>query len=566
MRGGILVKLTTLAMTAALVLAVSLVAALDRGPAVRAQEEEGPTAIILNSAACFGLFGGDFIGTCANISESGNLGTTGAQLLTQIDNEGNDNGTIEPNELAGLAALNGNHVHQDDGSLMVIVIVEDDNPVEFDTDKGVFVDLDPDPSKTAGHFICDKFGPATTLKLQDDCDGDGVQHYGAVIAHYSAAGAELGDGLITAWDYQNGKQLASLPIQIVGEPDNVTAGAFETTVNGGLLDYNEDGNRDAKDCPLPGDSAGFLEALNNPYKTVVIGRVTDSSGQNIGGAWIKWTVEDEDAAVIALPETPTLDLGSFGIGAPQVLCGLNGPTDVKLKVELVHGPLGINLDPGAQSEESEGDFHILGVAKNVTLTAAPVSVACDGTASSTVSAQLTDENGDNVGNNYEVRFDVSVLGTTNPIKGKTTDGKAKTTVTPLANVTTGVPVIVSVHSPTLDVFELADQDTLDNDGDGTTNEPGEMKNTGRTRPNPDYIETSILVQCGAAPAGQPAGPGGTTGPGGAPGGVISGPDTGSGGSLGNVDGRGALPLWPAMALLAGAMALIGGRFALRRTE
>jgi hypothetical protein len=170
------------------------------------------------------------------------------------------------------------------------------------------------------------------------------------------------------------------------------------------------------------------------------------------------------------------------------------------------------------------DFTILGPPDSVSsMVATPATVACDGTQSAELAVTVLDENGDNVANGWEVEFSIQVLGTANPLVATTTDGVAKSTITPLAAIGTGAPVVITV-------------------GD---------------------LQTSFLVQC---QAGSPQQPGGTSAPGtgtGRPGGAISGPDTGSGGMAG---GRGELSVLPAVALFVAAMALAGARLGLRRVR
>jgi hypothetical protein len=167
---------------------------------------------------------------------------------------------------------------------------------------------------------------------------------------------------------------------------------------------------------------------------------------------------------------------------------------------------------------------VLGVPDSLSVVSTPAMVACDGTQTAELAVTVKDLNGDLVANGTQVEFDIQVLGTANPILATTTDGIAKSTISPLAALGTGAPVII------------------------TTGE----------------VQQAFLVQCAAGSPPQP----GTT-PGvpptgtGRPGGAISGPDTGSGGMA---DGRGALSAWPAVALFVAAMGLAGARYGLRRVS
>ena len=83
----------------------------------------------------------------------------------------------------------------------------------------------------------------------------------------------------------------------------------------------------------------------------------------------------------------------------------------------------------------------------------------------------------------------------------------------------------------------------------------------------DDIERSIVVGCTEGGAPPPPGEGTPTTPPppgeGTPGGTITPPDTGTGG---DIDGRGAMPLWAGLALLIGAMGLVGARLGLRNSR
>ena len=158
----------------------------------------------------------------------------------------------------------------------------------------------------------------------------------------------------------------------------------------------------------------------------------------------------------------------------------------------------------------------------------PATIDCNGVNTSTVTAQVFDASANPGVAGREVRFDLQVLGTANPITATTNpDGIATSVVTPLVQEgTTGVPVIIT--------------GPLGIQIDG----PGELPG-GRRRGH-----------AGRLPPPPPAPP-----PGGQPGGSISGPDTGSG----DAAGRGSLPVWPAVALFVAAMGLAGARFGLKRS-
>jgi hypothetical protein len=247
-----------------------------------------------------------------------------------------------------------------------------------------------------------------------------------------------------------------------------------------------------------------------------------------------------------LPQTPTVDTGALGIGFPQFVCGGRKTGIIDLDVSMSQ-----QLAPASDLDEHEEiQINVTGPAADILLTAEPATIDCDGTTSSTVTANVVNADGDNVANGLDVNFSVVALGTANPLVVDLADGNASTVVTPLAgaaNVTAdgqprGVTVTVSVNGE-------VDERDIDPDDPSPNDEP---HNTW------DVVQRSILVQCsgGPPPPGTGAAPGGGgAGTGGAPTGTIRPPDTGSGGTAGGA-GFG----WQGLAALAaGAVVLAGLR-------
>ena len=449
--------------------------------------------------------------------------------------------------------LDGNQLHQEDPpksgfggqpSMYVIAFVPDDDPIEFRANKGEFVEvaLGPGPFPLTGSvWLCDN--------EFEDCDGDNQQLKGAVLVPFGANGADLGPGRITV---SQGTQNASIDFTVVGEPEDILIEAFggKDTIINGITDVEDEfGNPNPNnslgedpECPLPTDVPGFAAALARPDKTVLIARVSDAAGQNITQAWVHWggtgvdyTAADPgigEPAHLGLGATPTLDLGGFGFGAPQVLCGTQGTGDLEVtarieKVAQQANPL--LVDPNAGVDQFRLPITVIEPPSVMTLAADPPSLDCNGTNTSTIKATLTNADGDLVPNGQNTRFSVQVLGTVNPLVANTTDGIASSVLTPLrGDASVGVPVIVTM----------------------------EPENSSY-----DPITSSILVRCTGAVAPAQTTPGAGPQPGaGTPAGTIRPPDTGSGGDL---DGRGAQSGWAVAGLFIGAMALVGARYGLR---
>jgi len=450
------------------------------------------------------------------------------EMLCSLDNrDGEIDGKfrITRDDFAGID-LDRNQLHEQDGRLAIIGFFNDDSQdTAFRTDVGKF-------ETTATTYVCvsstiDQDSNTPGDQPDEDCDGDGIAGDGAVVANLQASGiTNPASDPETRGTYgvriaQEGIALVET-ITVVGEPDELQIQQFETTIMNGL---------EQEDCPLGGDAAAFTEALGRADKTIALSKVLDSDGTEVTGAFLSFSTDEPDTLLIASGLSASLDLGAFGAGGPNIFCGGDGTGPTVLTVNLLSSAelgavLGISPERDADSETETMDILVVGQPGAVTLTADPPTLNCDGVASSTVSAAVTHTTGEPAVNGVEVDFSVQVLGTANPLTATTTDGIAKSTITPLAtDEAVGVPVVVTTGN----------------------------------------VAASILVNCspaagGPAPAGGGAAPGGG-GPGGAPGGTIRPPDTGSGG---DVDGQGALNVWMGVALFVGALALVGARLTLRK--
>lgn len=526
--------------------------------------EAGPTAIVgLNKDMCVAMavaFGGlsdlDAVSACLKVQVQDDLDSFQKLIRCLRGADKNADGVRdakvsclpvtgtpirpEPEELA-VIDRDKNYVHGRQ-ALIVIAFVNDDAPVRFHTDTGLLLNMPGyGGTRTPGKdFYCETGNNLTNG--DPDCDGDpATVGDGVVVGVIEIANQpsddELGDFEVLA--IQEG---IAFPMQfrVQDKPDTLSLEYLfgKNTIQTGATDPPEPGEpRDPTDCTFDGSVSGVLAANNSPYKSIVLIKSLTKAGEEVIGVLFDWepvfstsTNEDEsDIGGVALGSTPTLDTGAIGIGFPQFVCGKDKPGTLTLKA-TVNGLLSGNAD----GESEEIDITVVGPPASMTLAAEPKAIACDGTQTSTVTATLKTADGGNPANGADVAFSAVALGSVNPLSANSADGKATTVVSPLSGLNRGVTVLAEVDDVSLD--------------------------------NP--IKGSVLIEClpgGAAPP--PAGgqqPGGGAAPGsGRPGGVITGPDTGSGGDL---DGRGALSAWPAVALFVGAMGLAGARFALRRTD
>ena len=328
-------------------------------------------------------------------------------------------------------SFSGNQLHKKDGSVIVVIFVEGvhDHPVMVRTNRGKLRITGFTDEKS---FVC-SLAPTilNDIRADEDCDNDKVRGDGIIFAQLLGADDVVGPGELTVFDTTDGEVVGDLKFQIVGETRKLRAGAFETTLAGDLPDVNGDRVVDKTDCPLPGDSAGFLDAINDPNKTVIFARTSDTDDTDPIGSWWHWEVDDDSKGVVAAADTPTLDLGSFGFGAPQVFCRTSGPSQVTLTMETRAGPLTLSsFDAFRNNGPHQARVYRPGQAGFDGALRHAGEVACDGTASADVSAFLITSEGKPDESGAQVHWLAQALGINDPINSKTVNGTATTKVTP----------------------------------------------------------------------------------------------------------------------------------------
>ncbi len=460
--------------------------------------------------------------------------------------------------------MDAGQVHDKDGIVFVVAFVSNDDTVGFYADNGIFTTAGNNKSS----ITCGKAGDPGVDFSDNDCDktpnvGDGV-----VVARWIPNGAPRGDGQFRV---RQGGSEVSADYKIVGEPDHVSLKAFDTAIQTG-----------APTCELFSDTPTFLESVTEPETTPLDATVYDSDDTPITGAVILWSVDDTDKADFVKPPplrvglTPSLDLAALGLGAPEVLCGGSKTGNVKITATITTGAdvlpshLGADLDaPTGRSASITLPVQSEPVA--MSLAAVPPSLVCDGTASSTITANLTDDNSKAVVNGNLVHFSVKALGSANPIDARTTSGASTTVLTPLSGAINGVLVqatwmrhVVKGPTPTPVFTPLPPTDTPAPAGTPVATPYPVSTPAPIITPEPvplkfvaSGLTQSFLVNCEQNPATIGELPGAA--PAGAPSAVIAPPKTGTG------DGRPAS--WPvALPLGAIAILLIGSGLALRRRK
>jgi len=430
----------------ALALAISVAALLGGLPGLWTGEEAGarPTDLLaLSPSICISwLMDGTIPLDCYDMYRPYSLGEIAALANPDSDSP------FKPADFAAID-LDANQLHSEDGQLFILAFVSNDEPVTFDTTKGMF-------HRTT--FLGDEGYKWVCDTEDEDCNGDGVRGDGVVVAWLwpcesgnpvaktCPEKSKPGYGTVTV---REGMREMSLDFTVVGEPHDLQLVAVENTVQTGL---------DADSCPQETTTKGFAEAIGLPEKTVVLARVLDSEGTAVAGAFVDWKTDDRHKGITADTLTPTLDLGGLGVGTANVLCGTDEagtvavtgrtvPLRARLDGSLCYEGEGVgcsfDLDPMAEPHHKSVRFTVVGPPAELEITAEPARLLCDGAAGSKVSATVTDAKGNEVANGNEVRFDVRALGAATPVVVKTTDGVATSTVVPLSEVLQGVPVMVT---------------------------------------------------------------------------------------------------------------------------
>ena len=415
------------------------------------------------------------------------------------------NDKLSASDLTTIAAYAGNQITSPaaaGNNLVVFAFVDNEATVKFDAPTG----LTFDPADTGSNdFTCD-------TDLEDaDCNpvapnnGDGVVTARLLVAGTNAAAAGSSP-TVTITQGTGTAQTAT--VNVVGAAHDVVLTLTKATIQ-------SQSSTDFSACKSGADVTDS-SVTSDPNMSIAIATVTDSDGTKLARVPVTLTSG----------ATTTADKA---VGTPGIFGGPTGNTAVTLvsssagtayfAVVCAGTATGTaTLTASISTDSDKEDITVVGAPSAIALTASPAAVDCNGTNSSTVTAKVTDSSGNNVADGTTVTFSVVALGTANPINTTTTAGSATTTVTPLSVATQGVTVTVTSGS----------------------------------------AANQIRVDCNIAaavpsPVASPTAPGGT----------ITGPNTGTGGYLGQ-DSSAGFPLWTLVALALGSFALIGGGLVARR--
>jgi hypothetical protein len=405
-----------------------------------------PTTVeLVNPGLCLVVASPPLVGCLDSIGLEYSVSFGDRALLAAANHLGNNDGSIDPSDFTTLATYGGNQLHQLDGAfpnslseLAVIAFVNSDQPVTFETTAGFFVE------SGSATYTCE----ASALYNPDpDCGGPAVSSppYGqdhVVVAYLRCTLATcpvLGAQTLTVLQ---GDTVLPVPFTVVGEARTVSFLTLEETIQAGVpLD-----STGAPACPFSLTPSFIKNALGQAEKTFIVARALDINGTSIAGAWFNFTSSDTTEGASALPFAPTLNLGAFGYGAPDIICApLGAPTGaVTLMAQLTRAVRNVLVDPQADPALSGAKtFRVQDLPTVMTLSASPAELVCDGQATSVISAALTDPSGVPALPGTNVHFDVVESTAQGPIPSGTFSSDTTTDAEGVATITVAPPPAVT---------------------------------------------------------------------------------------------------------------------------
>ena len=349
-------------------------------------------------------------------------------------------------------------------TMWVVAFPSSDDAVDFSADEGVFLSSREDTSEVLTppfdftlpfEDLNNHHEFATVDLLLSGCTTHDVDDLrcGPEEAHFDRTDMDLGAQQITAVEEDSDVEV-TLDYTVVGHPENIALTALKTTIQ-------EDSGAD---CSL----ADVADEIGLPDVTLLIAKITDNDKTALTGLWVLWTAADDNDVggasnqlKLAVPADVSIH-SAAGDAAVNLACGdATGAGEVHAGVwmpqdaELELAP-GFFFDAGGPFLLAEMDFDdthptdvvditVIGAPATFSLAASPASIVCNGTNSAVVTVTVLNSAGKPVVAGVPVTFDVVALGTANPINTVTdANGVAKSTITPIGNVTAGVTVIVTV--------------------------------------------------------------------------------------------------------------------------
>jgi hypothetical protein len=326
-----------------------------------------------------------------------------------------------------------------------------------------------------------------------------------IVWQITDAGTFADGNFVTAT--QDGTALNSEALNLVGSAHDISLTVTKDTIQ--EANSGSCGPTSSTSAPTRGAAVAEYVDINGNALVGYMPTFSSSSGSTM------LVGDGTGAGDTSFQATTMLLSDGSTIAGYDVICGVAaGSATLSAKTTANEGTVMGNAGAVTRTQ----DITVTGVPASIALTASPATIACDGSATSTVTAKVTDADGNDVVDNTNVNFSVVALGTANPINVKTASGEASSTITPLSGSTAGVTVIVT-------------------SGDA---------------------QASIRVDCAQPVPTVPAATPTSTG-----GGVIVGPNTGTGGYLGQ-DGSAGFPMWTLVALVLGSLVLVGGGMVTRR--
>lgn len=274
--------------------------------------------------------------------------------------------------------IGASQLHDKDGSLSVIVFVEDDTDTVFDTSVGTW--------RIAQRTFATRVACASIPLFDEDCDGDGLRGDGVIVANLSAAPvpvtapAPRGPGEFTI---ERGGTQTTIPITVVGEPERIEIEAFEQSVQTGT-----------GVCEQEAGQPDYESSIGRAEETLIVMRAFDSDGTAVEGAWALISSSDPAKLVPADAFVSTIHT-PHGARADVVLCGGVMTGAVTVTAELLTPERQVTLlviipDPFSGGDVETIAFGVVDVLPTSTSTSTATASPTDtGTATSTHTPTVT---------------------------------------------------------------------------------------------------------------------------------------------------------------------------------
>jgi hypothetical protein len=299
-------------------------------------------------------------------------------------------------------------------------------------------------------------GAATAVRdwavgSDNDCNGGqtaaGIANNGDGVVMFHVLEDTAGRGSVLTVSTDQDAVAQTFDVNVVGPANNVALTLAEPLIETNVTAAN------VTACQT---QTPWTAGIAPPTSTVARAVVTDQDNTVLTRVPVFFNTVPQlsDIANIGIGTPGSITSNTFftihpaGAGLPTaayaVICGGTGTgsATIDAAVNLISCSLTGCIVLGSQDHATQL-LTTGGPPSNVALTPVPPSLVCDGTNTSTLTAHVTDGLGHDIADGVPAHFNVTGLGTANPINTVTTGGLASTQIKPLPAASGGVAIVVS---------------------------------------------------------------------------------------------------------------------------